>query len=32
MLIDGGFKLTRVSRVDQFRWTPHVEIVGAFER
>jgi len=32
VLIDGGFKLTRVSPVDQFRWTPHVEVVGAFER
>ncbi len=32
VLIDGGFKLVRVSPVDQFRWTPHVEIVGAFER
>lgn len=32
LLIDGGFKLVRVSPVDQFRWTPHVELVGAFVR
>ncbi len=32
VLIDGGFKLVRVSPVDQFRWTPHVEVVGAFAR
>jgi len=31
-LIDAGFKLTRVSPIDQFRFSPHVEIVGAFER
>jgi 23S rRNA (uracil1939-C5)-methyltransferase len=32
ILIGGGFKLTRVTPVDQFRWSPHVEIVGAFAR
>jgi 23S rRNA (uracil1939-C5)-methyltransferase len=32
VLIDGGFSLTRVTPADQFRWSPHVEIVGAFER
>ena len=32
ILVDGGFKLTRVTPIDQFRWSPHVEIVGAFER
>jgi 23S rRNA (uracil1939-C5)-methyltransferase len=32
VLIDAGFKLTRVTPVDQFRWTPHIEVVGAFER
>ena len=32
VLIDHGFSLTRVTPVDQFRWSPHVEIVGAFER
>jgi 23S rRNA (uracil1939-C5)-methyltransferase len=31
-LIDGGFTLARVSPVDQFRYTPHAEIVGAFVR
>jgi 23S rRNA (uracil1939-C5)-methyltransferase len=32
ILVDGGFKLTRVTPVDQFHWTPHVEVVGALER
>jgi 23S rRNA (uracil1939-C5)-methyltransferase len=32
VLIDAGFKLRSVTPVDQFRWTPHVEIVGLLER
>ena len=32
VLVDYGFSLTRVTPVDQFRWSPHVEIVGALER
>jgi 23S rRNA (uracil1939-C5)-methyltransferase len=32
VLVDHGFSLTRVTPVDQFRWSPHVEIVGALER
>ena len=32
ILIDGGFRLTRVLPVDQFLWSPHVELVGLFER
>ena len=32
VLIEHGFSLTRVTPVDQFRWSPHVEVVGAFER
>lgn len=32
ILIDAGFKMTSVTPVDQFRWTPHIELVGAFER
>ncbi|MES1199409.1 MAG: RNA methyltransferase [Pseudomonadota bacterium] len=32
VLTDLGFALTRVTPVDQFRWSPHVEIVGALER
>ncbi len=31
-LIDGGFKLMRVLPVDQFLWSPHIELVGVFER
>ncbi|MBL8550137.1 MAG: class I SAM-dependent RNA methyltransferase [Hyphomonadaceae bacterium] len=32
ILIDAGFRLTRVTPIDQFRWSAHIEIVGAFER
>jgi 23S rRNA (uracil1939-C5)-methyltransferase len=31
-LLDAGFDLVKVTPVDQFRWSPHIEIVGAFER
>lgn len=32
VLIDAGFKLERVTPVDQFLWSPHVELVGVFSR
>ena len=32
VLIDGGFRLERVLPVDQFLWSPHVELVGVFGR
>lgn len=32
LLCDGGYKLARVSPVDQFLWSNHVELVGVFER
>jgi 23S rRNA (uracil1939-C5)-methyltransferase len=32
VLVDAGFTLSRVSPVDQFHWSAHVEVVGAFER
>jgi 23S rRNA (uracil1939-C5)-methyltransferase len=31
-LIDAGFTLERVLPVDQFLWSPHVELVGVFGR
>lgn len=31
-LIDAGFKLERLLPVDQFLWSPHVELVGVFSR
>jgi 23S rRNA (uracil1939-C5)-methyltransferase len=30
ILVDGGYKLKSVTPVDQFKWTPHVELVGNF--
>lgn len=32
VLIEHGFTVTRVTPVDQFRWSPHIELVGALER
>ena len=32
LLADGGYTLTAVTPVDQFRYSPHVEIVGRFTR
>ena len=32
ILVDGGFKLETVTPVDQFRHTPHVELVARFTR
>ena len=31
-LIDGGYRLTRIWPVGQFRWSTHVELAAAFER
>jgi 23S rRNA (uracil1939-C5)-methyltransferase len=32
ILADAGFKLVRVTPIDQFLWSPHLEAVGVFER
>ena len=32
ILTEAGFTLARVLPVDQFLWSPHVELVGVFER
>jgi 23S rRNA (uracil1939-C5)-methyltransferase len=32
ILADGGYRLERVTPVDQFSWSPHVELTGAFRR
>jgi 23S rRNA (uracil1939-C5)-methyltransferase len=32
ILIDGGYKIENVTPVDQFRYTPHVEVVAKFRR
>ncbi|HLJ69791.1 MAG TPA: RNA methyltransferase [Roseiarcus sp.] len=31
-LIDGGYRLERATPIDQFRFSPHLEIVGVFTR
>lgn len=32
ILIAGGYRLESVTPVDQFAWSPHVEVVGVFRR
>jgi len=32
ILCDGGYRLTRIVPVDQFLWSPHVELVAVLER
>lgn len=32
VLVAGGFRLDRVLPVDQFLWSPHIELVGVFSR
>jgi 23S rRNA (uracil1939-C5)-methyltransferase len=32
VLVDAGFTLDRVLPVDQFLWSPHIELVGVFSR
>ena len=32
MLVDAGFQLERVHPIDQFLWSPHLELVGVFSR
>jgi 23S rRNA (uracil1939-C5)-methyltransferase len=32
VLVDAGFSLTQVTPIDQFRFTPHVEVIGVLQR
>ena len=32
LLRSGGYRLERVTPVDQFLWSPHIELVGVFRR
>lgn len=32
ILCDGGYQLSEVTPVDQFLWSPHLELVGVFKR
>ncbi|WP_420861809.1 class I SAM-dependent RNA methyltransferase [Algirhabdus cladophorae] len=32
VLVDGGYRLDRLTVVDQFRWSSHIEAVGVFRR
>lgn len=32
LLVDAGYALEQVTPVDQFLWTPHLELVGVFRR
>ena len=32
ILVDGGYRITRVTPVDQFRFSPHIEVVAYLQR
>ncbi len=32
ILIDGGYKPTQITPIDQFLWSPHIEVVAALKR
>lgn len=32
ILVEGGYRLTKVTAVDQFKWSSHVEVVAVFTR
>ena len=32
ILRGGGYRLTRLTAIDQFKWSSHVEVVGVFQR
>lgn len=32
VMLEGGFKLERLTPIDQFLWSPHIEIVAALKR
>lgn len=32
ILVDGGYRLVEVTPIDQFLWSPHVELVAVFRR
>jgi len=32
ILVSGGYRLVRVTPIDQFRYSAHVELVGVFAR
>lgn len=32
ILVDGGYRLERITPVDQFLWSAHIEVVGVFRR
>jgi 23S rRNA (uracil1939-C5)-methyltransferase len=32
VLVDGGYRMMKVQPIDQFVWSPHVELVARFER
>lgn len=31
-MIDGGYRVTRITPIDQFLWSPHIEIVARLEK
>jgi len=32
LLVAGGYELVSVTPIDQFIWSPHIEVVGVFKR
>jgi 23S rRNA (uracil1939-C5)-methyltransferase len=31
-MLDGGYRVNRITPIDQFLWSPHIEVVASLSR